>query len=314
MISTKTPIAAKATITSQVLNFAHLLWRFTHSDSYIFVIVSSMFGIFTALSPFNLTTAPAPPVWAILLRLPLVLLFNWLNLLIFALSNQRLPESIKEDRLNKTDRPIVQGLITPDATRRLQLIAMPLIIAVTHAMGVSKQTLLISVGTYLINDLKGGDGIWFIRDASIAIATFIFNEGSLRVALGGLGAEITPAGYLWLAIVSAVIFTTMSVQDLNDQAGDAQKTRQTFSLVCGSQISRLTMGSFIVLWSVICARFWSVEGVAALTVVALGGYVTWRMLTKRQPKQDSNTWKLWCLWAVALHALPAVCRAQMAMC
>ncbi|KAI2830013.1 hypothetical protein CBS147320_4070 [Aspergillus niger] len=79
-----------------------LIWHFTKSNIPTFVIPNSAFGFLGALPGPALTTSPSTPsLTTLLLRLPLVIIFNWATVLIFDLSNQRLPESIHKDRLNK---------------------------------------------------------------------------------------------------------------------------------------------------------------------------------------------------------------------
>jgi hypothetical protein len=78
-----------------------LIWEFNESDFPTFVIPNTAFGILGALAGSRLADGPAPGLWAVAVRLPLVIAFNWYNLLIFDLANQRLPESVKEDEINK---------------------------------------------------------------------------------------------------------------------------------------------------------------------------------------------------------------------
>lgn len=81
------------------INLAITLWVFTESDFLTFFIPNVSFGVLGAMSG-GLTKSNDDDNWAKLAsRIPAVLLFNWMNLLIFDLANQRHPESVQEDLL-----------------------------------------------------------------------------------------------------------------------------------------------------------------------------------------------------------------------
>ncbi|OGM50091.1 hypothetical protein ABOM_001251 [Aspergillus bombycis] len=77
-----------------LLNLPETLWLFTDSDFATFVIPDTAFGIFAALSAPVLSHTSSPDLVQVLERVPAVMLWNWLNLLIFDLANQRHPESV----------------------------------------------------------------------------------------------------------------------------------------------------------------------------------------------------------------------------
>ena len=69
------------------------------------VYPETAFGILGVLTGPLLTTNPDPRAMGVLWRIPKVLLWNWLNVF-FDIANQRLPQSILEDTINKPWRPI----------------------------------------------------------------------------------------------------------------------------------------------------------------------------------------------------------------
>lgn len=80
---------------------AHTLWLFTVSDHKTIVLPWSAFGVLSALSGPAVTTNQEPALADILRQAPAVVLWTWLNILVFTVANQRLPESVIEDQLNK---------------------------------------------------------------------------------------------------------------------------------------------------------------------------------------------------------------------
>lgn len=90
-MSVKKPTRVFQPFLHHLSNLLSLLWAFTESDFLTFAIPNSLFGIFSALAlpalidtslDFTITTS------SILLRAPLVVLFNVGNLLIFDLANR----------------------------------------------------------------------------------------------------------------------------------------------------------------------------------------------------------------------------------
>ncbi|KAI9874354.1 MAG: hypothetical protein M1830_009846, partial [Pleopsidium flavum] len=197
-------------------SFIGTLWLFTQSDIITFVIPVTAFGILGALAGPLLTTNKSPGLMEILGRLQRVLLWNWLNTLIFDLANQRLPEAIVEDALNKPSRPLPAGRITAPQTRVLLLATVPIVLAITYFLGAWEETALLFCLNWMYNDLKGGDENFIVRNLIIGLAFALYDEASLRVACG-FHQAVTIPGYHWVAITSGVIFTTMHVQDMKDQ-------------------------------------------------------------------------------------------------
>lgn len=305
-----------------------LAWAFTESNMFTFVIPNTLFGLASALAgpvlldqqPPSQTALAAQLSFLVVRSLP-VFLFNFINLLNFDLSNQRFPESVKEDEANKPWRPVPTGMISPEETRRTLLYTVPLALTINFALGAWQQGLFIEVLIWYYNDLRGGDEL--SRDAIIAVAYGLFNHGSFQIAAGSEGA-INQHGIIWMVMISGVILTTMHIQDLKDQEGDKRRGRKTIALVYGDGAARRALAWLVPFWSLACPSFWmmvslhskgmqdsSFASVVALYAVpiALGGPVAWSVLFKQTPADDARTWKLWCLWhTFGLYFLPVISR------
>lgn len=287
-----------------IAKIPYLIWEFTESNFTTFVVPNTAFGMFGSLAASILTEGtyqPPPIINIVLLRLPLVTIFNWSNVLIFDLANQRYPESIQEDLINKPWRPIPSGKVTAEQTRRAMLVAVPTVLALNYYLGVWKQGVFIQILTWLYNDLRGGDEV--TRDLIISVAYGMFNSASLEMAVGNQ-VPISRQGITWTAIISGVILTTMQVQDLKDQAGDRTRGRKTVALYFGEQTSRVTIAFFVCFWTVVCAVFWSLSPAAYVLPVVSGLNVALRVILKRTASEDAATWRWWCLWTMSLYLLP----------
>ncbi|KAI0376332.1 hypothetical protein F5Y04DRAFT_285980 [Hypomontagnella monticulosa] len=275
-----------------------------------------MFGLCGALSgPWMVATwsdnDDELSVLRLLGRVGLVILFNWSNLFIFDLANQRLPESAAEDALvaltatgrllNKPWRPVPSGLITSDQIQRLMLYLIPLVVVFNHVvLGVGIESLAIMVLTWLYNDLRGGDDHYITRNAIIGTAFSIYNTGSVRVAVG---VNTTRGG----GLVSVVIFTTMQVQDLQDVEGDRARGRRSAPILMGNWPARWSVAAPMLLWPAACAWFWGAGIVLSGPQIALGTLVAVRSLWYSGLLADKLTWRLWCLWTAMLYMLPPLC-------
>ena len=280
------------------------LWFFTESDLITFVLPNTVFGIFGALSGLLInTTTIHPNTHQILGRLLHVVAFNWLNLLIFDIANQRLPAAIVEDSINKPWRPLPTKRITPAAARTLLLVTVPVVLLALYSLGAGPESALLVALTWMYNDLGGGDENCWVRNAIIASAFAVYNAGSLKLA-AGKESTISLTGLEWIAMISGVILTTMHMQDFKDQAGDEQRGRRTVPLVLGDAAARWTIVVFLAFWALLCPLFWQLKVSTLLVSGGAAGLISVRMLIWRDVKADSTSWKLWTLWTAMLYSLP----------
>lgn len=280
--------------------FPSLIWHFTESNFPTFVLPNTAFGVLSSLASPSLTHCHQPPPIATLIsRWPLVLIFNWASVFVFDLANQRHPDSLQEDLVNKPWRPIPMKRISPDATRRLLLASIPTVLLLNHILGVARETAFIFTLTWLYNDLCGGCEV-VTRDPIIAVAYGLFFSSSLQVATGP-ECDISERGWSWIFVLAGVILTTMQVQDLKDQQGDRARGRVTVPLLLGDAVSRWSIVLLILFWSVVCAYFWGLSLWGYLLPLGVGAWVGFRVL---QRKDDAWAWRCWCIWQVALYSLP----------
>jgi hypothetical protein len=90
---------------------AYSIWLFTYNDIHIMLLPETAFGVLHALwFTENSANNPVGPTSNdVVERIPLVLYWVWINLLAFNISNQRGPESIAEDAINKPWRTMPSG-------------------------------------------------------------------------------------------------------------------------------------------------------------------------------------------------------------
>lgn len=286
-------------------NLVYTLWLFTASDMKTFVFPETAFGIFSALTGPLLTTNDSPSFTAILWRIPYVVLWTWLNTLVFDLANQRLPGSILEDTLNKPWRPLPAGRISQDQTRRLLFLAIPISLGVIHwGIGATEETVILFCMNWMYNDLGGSDDNFIVRNLIIAIAYILYGSGTLRVACNHPSCSMNTNAVVWLIVIACIIFTTMHVQDLKDMAGDRAKNRKTAPLVLGETCTRYILAVAILFWSVVCSVYWRLGHGVLVAMLAFGILLAIRVVLLRGMVADRTTWKLWSYWLASLYFLP----------
>ncbi|KAI0593475.1 UbiA prenyltransferase family [Biscogniauxia sp. FL1348] len=286
---------------SPLFQALRIVWGFIESDFLTFAIPNATFGLVSALAGSRLLEGPRPLLVDVLRRGPAVLFFNFYSLLLFDLANQRSPESQEEDRVNKPWRPIPSGHITSEQTRQAMLFYAPAALGFNYMLGIWDEGLLVQVLSYYYNELKGGDG--FLRDVIIAVSYSLANRTSLKLVVGPENS-ISSHGHLWIAVISAIILTTMHIQDLKDQRGDSKLGRKTLPLYLGDRSCRIALAFLIPFWSLVTVSFWELDIIYSSGYCLLAALIAGRVLFRRDHQQDARTWRLWCCWHASLYALP----------
>jgi 4-hydroxybenzoate polyprenyltransferase len=277
---------------------------FTADDIKSIVCPETAFGIIAALSGSLLTTNANPTLLEASSRLPNVIIWNWLNVFLFNISNQRLPQSVLEDSINKPWRPLPSGRISETQARRLLLAVVPVVFLVSCVLGGMIETVAMIVLGYMYNDLRGGDENYNIRNFINSLGFMCYSSGSAKVAVGFGKHELNERATSWILIVGAMVFTTLSMQDMPDIPGDTIRGRRTLPLIHGEKFARWAIALPVIFWSFICPSFWELEGMTYFFSVALGGVLAVRVLVFRSVDADATSWRLWCVWTISLYALP----------
>ncbi len=281
------------------------IWLFTFSDLKTIVGPKTVFGIVNALSApaFGLNTPPKAMM--LLQRALLVILWTWINLLPFAIDNQRQPAAITEDSLNKPWRPMPSRRLTPKQAKRIMFTLYPVAGLASFSVGGFRQCIALMILGYWYNNREGADVSCIVRNLINACGFVCYSSGAMEVALGyPLRWQSQLAQ--WFLIIGAVIFSTVQTQDLYDQAGDKLRGRNTVPLVTGDAPARwmtvIAMGA----WCTICPIYWSVHYGIGVAFALLGTLIIFRCLTKRSVSDDKTTFRLWNLWVVFMYSLPLI--------
>ena len=285
------------------------IWLFTSSDLKTIIGPCFVFGATNALAgaEYGLKSSDVELSRAVIRRLPLVLLYVYMNLLPFTISNQKSPIAIKEDAINKPWRTLPSGRMTTRQAERLMSILYLLALRLSSVTGGLKQSVALVVLGAWYNNFAGSDSNCLVRNLLNAAGYICFTSGAMEVALG-FPLPVESRLIQWFCMIAAIIFTTIHLQDMLDIAGDSMRGRKTAPLVIGDGPARWSTAIPMVFWGYVCPRFWnSAMTVRALSMV-LADTVAARSLMLRTIEDDALTFKLWNAWMTLVFLLPLLSR------
>ena len=279
------------------------IWLFTFSDIKTIIGPKTVFCVMIALSAhaFDLDAA-SEAIWTFR-RVLLVALWTWINLLPFAIDNQRQPAAIAEDKLNKPWRPIASNRLTQKQASVIMFMLYPIAGLTSWYAGGIRQCIALMVLGYWYNDCGGADTSCVIRNLINACGFICYSSGAMEVALG-YPLPWQPQLAHWFFIIGAVITTTVQTQDFYDQAGDKLRGRQTVPLVAGDAPARWMTVILMGFWCIICPLYWNLHYAIGIIFTSLGSLIILRCLTKRSVSDDKKTFRLWNVWVVFMYSLP----------
>ncbi|KAF2871939.1 UbiA prenyltransferase family [Massariosphaeria phaeospora] len=284
---------------------AKTIWLFTRSDLKTIVIPSTFFGLLAAYSGPPLMTSTLT-LSSILLRTPYVLLWVWSTLLPFNINNQCHPDSIAEDRFNKPWRPMPGNRIAPKHAITLMCILYVVNLAIGFQLGAVRQSVALLLLGIWYNRLGGADRSCMEKNFINGAGYVSFITGALSVAANTPRTLVTTAAIAvpWFTIIGATIFTTVHMQDLEDQEGDAARGRWTVPLVLGDAVARYIIAVAVPAWSVFTPFFMKSRVSGFVLPNLLAAVVAFRVLRYRYKEEDRATFIIWNMWILSIYAIP----------
>ena len=215
-----------------------------------------MFALALVFSQAGSSLAPDQGHYQIGLRLPLMLTWLWLHLLVENIANQRLPEAVVEDRENKPWRPIPMGRLSSEEAQGVLRIAVPLALGISFILGSFVPSVTLMTFIWLYNDLDGSSTGPMQRNIITTAGLCCFGWGAVTTLLAGdIGTEGERLLYQWGALTAAVVVTTVHAQDFPDIAGDIARGRQTIPLLYGSTFSRVNLAVLAIGWGAVLSAW-----------------------------------------------------------
>ncbi|MCJ1384004.1 hypothetical protein MMC17_007119 [Xylographa soralifera] len=280
------------------------LYLFMASDLKTLLLPNLIFGVLGSISPAIAPWTGTFSSTTILLRAIRVALWIVINLLPFAIANQRLPHAIREDAINKPWRPLPSHRLSPAQAHELMLTTYVVAAAANTVLGGMRSYLALVVLAYCYNSLGGADVSGVVRNLMNVAFYLCAMVGTIEVAAGGQSIAFSGMAWAWFAVLGAVVMTTVHVQDLPDQEGDAVRGRRTIPLEIGDKKARWSVVVMDLVWSIAAPMFWHKGALGFILPLGLAGVVAVRLFRNRSVKEDKVTLMIWNMWLLSLYLLP----------
>ncbi|KAI0803378.1 UbiA prenyltransferase family-domain-containing protein [Xylaria sp. FL0064] len=276
------------------------LLLFTKSDFKSVIIPQSIFALSLV---FSEPGAVQLYQLQVAFRIPYMLVWIWLHLLVEDIANQIQDSSVVEDAINKPWRPIPAGRLTATEARSLLRIVAVAALSLSIFLGCFLPSTTLMTMIWLYNDLDGSSSGPVMRNLLNGAGLACFGWGAVCVLLAGTPGD----GNMlrdWLLLTSAVISTTIHIQDLPDKDGDKARNRKTAPLVYGESWTRGSVAVAALFWSLVCPAFWRVSLAYAIVSLATSMIMGAIVLLGNSPSSSELGLKLWCLWITVIYVLP----------
>ena len=176
--------------------------------------------------------------------------------------------------------------------------------AVSAVLGGMRSYLACIVLAYCYNSLGGADVSGAVRNLMNVSFYMCAMVGTIEVAAGSQSIAFSGTAWAWFAVIGAVVLTTVHIQDLPDQEGDAARGRRTIPLEIGDRWARWSVAVLDLVWSIAAPMFWHKGAAGYILPMGLAAVVAVRLFRNRSVTEDKATLMIWNLWMVSLYFLP----------
>lgn len=263
-----------------------ICWSFTRRDLTATVIPATTFAIAAWVHSGRPATI-----------LPVVgsqcLIYFWLYIYTFNLSNQLI--GIEEDRLNKPERPLVTGLVTPREAWWRLAVTTALFLAAGAAFGVLEWTLL-WIAAWVFHNHLGGARRFLGKNAAMVAGTVAQLAAAWQLVI-----PPNALAWKWILAIAIPLGVLVSLQDLRDVRGDIAIGRRTAVTVFGDRACRYVFAvAFAVYPLVLYALLYRHGAWPAVTMwgvcATVSFTIAYRVLALRTSRADHATYMLYTYW------------------
>ncbi|KAF2837803.1 hypothetical protein M501DRAFT_139986 [Patellaria atrata CBS 101060] len=281
---------------------AKTVWFIIENYQNIILVWTFLSGVGAFAGP-ALSNREACNIHHLATHIPLSLLWMIFTALVFAISNQRSPSSIIEDKINKPQRPLPSGRITEHGMRRLLCYLIPVTYILTLFIGGSNIFLLSVVTSWLYNELGAGDENFYSRQILNGVGLIGWHAGSVLVA-SGVGTEFHTKGIQWIFLLGAAVTFTIAIQDYKDMEGDIAVGKVTNPIVWGMTPSKIFCAVMMVTWAFIACWFWNVDLLVLAIYMVISLVQGIRVVVVQGKRAEALSLELWYVWLLMLCILP----------
>lgn len=277
-------------VLSIIINEIKLTWNLLHDNLLADVVPTLIFTI-TAWNLLGRYVEMLP------VSLGLGLLFGFLYSYSFDITQQIL--SISEDKINKPNRPIVNGQLSI----RGAYVRCVIIHIVFFTFGLIFDILIYVVMWQIVSLFYKFSKYWIYKNFFISVGTISMLAGSWEL-VGELPQEVL----IWITVIAINLFFIAPLQDLRDVKGDISIGRKTFPIVFGIQKTRYYIAILYIVSNPLLHHLYfftlgNDEPIVLLSEVLLSSlsiYIGLRILLKKSRQADKLSYTLLVCWYISL--------------
>ena len=152
-------------------------------------------------------------------------LYGFLYLYTFVVANQI--DGVKEDKINKPDRPIASGSTTLEAAKIRWVALTTLYLLYSYILGVEKWTVL-WILTTIAHNFLGFSNFGPTKDGCMGSGCI-----AQLMAAWAIGGSPPAMGWSWTKFITVYMCWPIPLQDLRDVPGDLAQGRRTTPILMG---------------------------------------------------------------------------------
>ncbi|KAK7691372.1 hypothetical protein QCA50_004770 [Cerrena zonata] len=239
-------------------------------------------------------------------RVCLSILWTWLHLLQFTVSNQTL--DVDEDAANKAYRPLPSGRISLMNARLLRWLLVPSCLTVSSYFDFTTTlaSIAVIVSTLLHNELGLHARSWVIRNLLNGLGLASYELGATAV-IAGSNHHLDDIALRGIVLSATVFMTTIHAQDFEDIEGDLKVGRRTLPIVY-PRVARYSMTIGLFVWSLMVSSVWNLDLFASGMLTISSVFIGLRYIYFRDVESDKASYIWYNLWLSVTNLLPAYYR------
>lgn len=225
----------------------------------------------------------------------------WFHLFQFNVSNQSY--SAGEDIMNKPWRPIPSGRMSVQDARALRwgLVVVCLGLSFLFSLNVFTTSMVSTMLMIVYDDLHLSNHPIFKTLCNVA--AYVTGGVGCSLILSG-GSLLDGTSIKAFSCSALVILLTIHAQDFPDINGDRKSGRRTLPIVA-PEGSRVYMLCVLPLLSLALTSVWSLGPLCSIFFVSVGSWVGIRYFLFRDEIRDQSSYRLYNIWLMGVHLLPA---------
>ncbi|KAJ7140640.1 UbiA prenyltransferase family-domain-containing protein [Mycena epipterygia] len=257
-----------------------LFFAFSWRDWSATIIAGSIWGIGAVLS--GPVSAPA-----LLYRFPRLVVWLSLYMYSFNLCNQLI--GVDEDRLNKPDRPIPSGKVTPAGARRRAIVVVVAFLAIGMiSPRVIVETICWVITTSWVCWTSAGHHWLGKNGVVISIGAWALLSGAWKCL-----ASYTPETQRYILALALWASIMTNIQDIRDVAGDRAIGRKTMPIVYGDIVARRLITFLGIPLGLLMLWLGSVLATAPATITLVHILLGYRVMNASEgPRYDHKTYMM----------------------